>query len=136
MTAAAPCSSTLIVHVPMRFAVHGGRKSIVSDLVRAPSQPRVENTLLKALARAHRWRRMIENGEYASISELAKAEGVNDSYVCRILRLTLLAPVIVNDILDVRHNSYLMLKRLMKPLPIKWNEQLESLTVSDSAGST
>jgi hypothetical protein len=64
--------STLTIHVPMRFAIHGGRKTIVSDIVRAPSQPRIDNALLKALARAHRWRRMIENGEYDSISALAK----------------------------------------------------------------
>jgi hypothetical protein len=61
--------STLTVHVPIRFTIHGGRKTVVSDLVRAPSQPRVDNALLKALARAHRWRRMIENGEYYSCTD-------------------------------------------------------------------
>ena len=54
--------------------------------------PRVDHSLLKAVVRAHRWREILENGEYASATELAKAEKVNDSYVSRILRLTLLAP--------------------------------------------
>jgi hypothetical protein len=130
---ASPSPSTLTVHVPMTFAMHGGRKTIISDLLRAPSQPRVDNALLKALARAHRWRRLIESGEYASISELAKAEGVNDSYACRILRLTLLAPAIVDDILNERHNSDLMLKRLMKPLPARWDEQSEVLKIGQHA---
>jgi hypothetical protein len=125
--------STLTVHVPMRFTIHGGRKTIISDLVRAPPQPRVENALLKALAHAHRWRRMIENGEYASISELAQAEGVNQSYACRILRLTLLAPAVVMDILNGRRNSDLMLKQLSKPLPVYWDEQLAALKMSNCA---
>jgi hypothetical protein len=119
--------STVTVHIPMTFTMHGGRKAIISDLVRAPSQPRVDNALLKALARAHRWRRMIENGEYDTISDLAKAEDFNDSYASRILRLTLLAPAIVNDILNERGNSDLMLKRLMKPLPVRWDQQLAAL---------
>ena len=69
--------TTVTVHVPMTFTVRGGRKTILSDAVPTPPQPRIDNALLKALARAHRWRRMIECGEYASISELANAEGVN-----------------------------------------------------------
>ena len=123
----------MIVHVPMTFMVHGGRKTIVSDVVPAPPQPRIDNAMLKALARAHRWRRMIEDGEYASISELANAEGVNQSYACRILRLTLLAPAVVIDILNGRHSSDLMLKQLTKPLPVHWGEQLARLKQPDHA---
>jgi len=66
---------------------------------------------------------MIESGKYASISELTKAEGVNDSYACRVLRLSLLAPSIVTAILDHRHDMDVMLKQLMKPLPVLWKEQ-------------
>ena len=84
--------TTITVHVPMTFTVRGGRKTILSDAVPAPPQLRIDNALLKALARAHRWRRMIESGDYTSITDLAKAEGVNQSYACRILRLSLLAP--------------------------------------------
>jgi hypothetical protein len=111
----------------MTFTVHGGRKTIISEAVQAPPQPRIDNALLKALARAHRWRRMIESGEYASITELSKTEGVNQSYACRLLRLTLLAPAVITEILNGRHNSDLMLKQLMKPFPAQWDEQRAAL---------
>jgi hypothetical protein len=122
---------TITVHVPMTFTIRGGRKTILSDATPAPPQPRIDNALLKALARAHRWRRMIESGEYASITELAKAEGVNQSYACRMLRLSLLAPRIVTAILDGRHDSDVMLKQVMKPLPVRWDEQSATLKLGD-----
>ena len=115
----------------MTFAIRGGRKTILSDAAPAPPQPRIDNALLKALARAHRWRRMIENGEHASITDLAKAEGVNQSYACRMLRLSLLAPSIVTVILNGRHDSDVMLKQLMKPLPVRWEEQIAVLKLGD-----
>jgi hypothetical protein len=125
--------NTITVHVPMTFTVRGGRKTILSDAVPAPPQPRIDNALLKALARAHRWRRMIESGGYASITDLAKAEGVNQSYACRVLRLSLLAPSIVTAILDGRHDSDVMLKQLMKPLPVRWDEQIKILKIGDGS---
>jgi hypothetical protein len=125
--------NTITVHVPMTFTVRGGRKTILSDAVPAPPQPRIDNALLKALARAHRWRRIIESGDCASITELAKAEGVNQSYACRILRLSLLAPSIVTAILNGRHDSDVMLKQLLKPLPARWYEQMKALKLGDNA---
>jgi hypothetical protein len=94
---------TLIVRIPMRFQRRGGRKRIVapdgSEL--APSsKPQGDGTLVKALARAHRWQRMLEHGEYGTLAELADAEGISRSYVSRVLRLTLLAPDIAERILD------------------------------------
>jgi hypothetical protein len=130
-TLGATDQTTITVHVPMTFTVRGGRKTILSDAAPAPPQPRIDNTLLKALARAHRWRRMIENGEHASITDLAKAEGVNQSYACRMLRLSLLAPSIVTSILNGRHDSDVMLKQLMKPLPVRWEEQIAVLKLGD-----
>lgn len=114
----------------MKFAARGGRATVVANLVPAPAQPRIDNALLKALARAHRWQKMIENGEYASITELAKAEGVNQSYACRVLRLSLLAPSIVTTILDGRHEFDVMLKQLMRPLPVRWDEQTEMVKLN------
>ena len=128
-----PKSSTLTVHVPMTFTVRGGRKTIISEAVPAPPPQRIDNALLKALARAHRWRRMIESGEYASITELAKAEKVNQSYACRMLRLTLLAPSIVTNVLHGRHADPLMLRQIMKPLPVRWDEQLAALKIGSGA---
>lgn len=128
-----PKSSIVTVHVPITFAVRGGRKTIISEVIQTPPRPRIDNALLKALARAHHWRRRIESGEYASITELAKAERVNQSYACRLLRLTLLAPWIVVIILDGRHTDALMLRQIMKPLPVRWDEQLAALKISNSA---
>jgi hypothetical protein len=128
-----PKSSTLTVHIPMAFMVRGGRKTIISKVVQTAPRPRIDNALLKALARAHDWRRMIENGEYASITELAKAKKVNQSYACRMLRLTLLAPSIVTNILDGRYTDALMLRQIMRPLPVRWDEQLAALKISNSA---
>jgi hypothetical protein len=125
--------TTITMHVPMTFTIRGGRKTILSDVAPAPPQPRIDNALLKAVARAHRWRRMIEGGEYVSITELAKAEGVNESYAYRMLRLSLLAPSIVTAILDGRHDTDLMLKDLMKPLPARWDEQIAALKIEDRA---
>jgi len=118
--------TTITVHVPMTFTVRGGRKTILSDAVPAPPQPRIDNALLKALARAHRWRRMIESGEYGSITDLARAEGVNQSYACRILRLSLLAPSIVTTILNGRLDSDVMLKQLMAHQEIEWMKLMGS----------
>jgi hypothetical protein len=113
----------------MTFTVRGGRKAVIFDAVEAPAQRRIDNALLKALARAHRWRKMIESGEYSSITELALAQNVNQSYACRLLRLTLLAPALVISILDGHHSDDLMLKKIMKPLPVGWDEQLKILKI-------
>jgi len=84
---------TAIVSISVSFLQRGGRKQVLSPPGTAPwsPSPRVDSALFKAVVRAHRWRQMLESGEYTSSAELAKAEKVNDSYLSRILRLTLLA---------------------------------------------
>jgi hypothetical protein len=87
------------LHVPFRIVKRGGRKEM--QLPEGATQPRrTDNTLVKALARAFRWKRMLESGEFATIAELAEREGIAPSYMTRVLRLTLLAPDIVEAILD------------------------------------
>ena len=93
------------------------------DVPWAPPRPRVDNAMVKALARAFRWRKLLETGVYATIDEIAAAENINDSYVSRLLRLTLLAPRIVELILDGRQPATLQLMRLMKPIPVDWRRQ-------------
>ena len=118
--------ATLTVFIPMTFKVRGGRKLVVSpDGVPAWAGPRsrVDDTLVKALGRAFRWRRLLETGVHGTVDEIARAEGINDSYVSRILRLTLLAPDIVEAIVDGRQPPALALARLMKPFPAAWEEQ-------------
>jgi hypothetical protein len=82
-----------------------------------------DTTLVKALARAFRWRRMLETGRYGTIDELAAAEKINSSYVSRLLRLTLLAPDIVEAILDGRQPEGINLPGLMEPFPVAWERQ-------------
>jgi hypothetical protein len=84
---------------------------------------RADVTLVKAVARAFRWRRMLESGRFAMINELAAAEKINSSYVSRVLRLTLLAPGIVEAILDGRQPEGMTLPGLMETFPVEWERQ-------------
>src|SRR5262249_47688924 len=84
---------------------------------------RIESTLVKALARAQRWKQLMEDGRYATMTELAAAENVDQSYMARILRLTLLAPDIIEAILDGREGRELTLAELMRPFPVLWAHQ-------------
>jgi hypothetical protein len=125
-TASTRVEATITVHVPMSFVRRGGRKLVLAppgaDAWVLP-RARIDNTMIKALARAHCWKQRIESGEYGSISELARAEKINQSYLCRVLRLTLLAPDLVETILDGRQPPTLQLSALLKPFPVNWDEQ-------------
>ncbi len=121
---------TLTVWIPMEFKRRGGRRLVVSpDGVPAwpGSRSGVDDTLVKALARAFRWRRLLETGIHGTVDEIARAEGINASYVSRILRFTLLAPDIVEATLDGCQPPALTLAWLMKPLPVEWEEQRAKL---------
>jgi hypothetical protein len=116
---------TVTVYVPITFRQRAGRKQIVGPPGSVPWTParRVDTALLKAVVRAHRWRGMLESGEYSSAAELAKAERVNDSYLSRVLRITLLAPEIIEAIVDGQQPPTLQVDELMKPLPAQWQRQ-------------
>ncbi len=120
--------NTLVVSIPMRFQRRGGRKRIVapdgSELAPA-TKPQPDGTLVKALARAWRWQRMLDEGLYASVSEIGDAENISNSYIIRILRLALLAPDIVETICEGRSDQALMLEQLERPLTTSWEEQRE-----------
>jgi hypothetical protein len=88
--------------------------------------------MVKAINRAFRWRDMLESGEYATIREIAEAEKINESYVGRVLRLTLLAPEIVEAILGGRQPSGLQLDALMRRFPIGWREQITHFSFAPS----
>jgi hypothetical protein len=118
--------STLIVRIPMRFQRRGGRKRIVApdgSAIVPSSKPQPDRTLVKALARAWRWQRILDDGVYASVSEIGDAENISKSYVSRILRLALLAPDLVEAILAGSTDQVLMLEKLERPLPASWEEQ-------------
>jgi hypothetical protein len=96
--------------------------------VPAPARnPRPDETLIKALVRAHRWRRRIESGQAKSITDLAEQEGVTDAYVCRLLPLTCLAPDIAEGGLDGRQSKGLRLPELLGNVPLAWDGQMATL---------
>lgn len=126
-------SDTITVHVPLSFTRRGGRKQIVlpdGTSSWAPPRARVDNTMVKATARGFRWRKLLEAGVHTTVEDIAAAEKINPSYVSRILRLTLLAPAIVEAILDGRQGPELTLAALMKPFPVEWERQKEHFTVT------
>jgi hypothetical protein len=132
--------TTVVVRIPMRFQRRGGRKRIVapdgSELSPA-SKPQPDGALIKALARAWRWQRMLDAGQFTSVRDLADRERLGVSYVARILRLTLLAPDIVERILGVRGD--LQLAELMQPFPVEWERQRAQFGPSqlgEQAGAT
>jgi hypothetical protein len=122
--------TTLVVRIPMRFQRRGGRKRIVApdgSAIVPSSKPQPDGTLLKALARAWRWQRMLDQGVYTTVSEIGDAENISKSYVSRILRLALLAPDIVKAILAGQTDQSLILEQLERPLPAGWVEQRQQL---------
>ena len=126
MTRRTPIPDTVTLHVPFRIVKRGGRKEM--QLPEGVKQPRrTDNTLVKALARAFRWKRMLESGEFATIAELAEREGIVPSYMTRVLRLTLLAPDIVETILDGKQGPEVTLARMLEPVSVEWAEQADSL---------
>lgn len=114
---------TITIQVPFRLVKRGGRKEMILP-PDAPAQRSADNTLVKALARAFRWKRMLESGEFTTINELAEREGIAISYLTRLLRLTQLGPDIVEAILDGRQGSGMTLARLLKASPVlEWSQQ-------------
>ncbi|GIX10691.1 hypothetical protein [Elioraea sp.] len=124
--------TSVTVMVPMSIRRRGGRKQIIGpdgapirtgDDVPGAAETRGDPALVKALARAFRWRRMLEEGRYASIRELAAAEGVDRAYVGRVLNLTLLAPEVVVAILEGREPEGLTLTSAMDLPTCIWRER-------------
>jgi hypothetical protein len=121
-----PDGSTLTVSIPLTFRKRAGRKLVIAPNGTdswAPPRQRVDNTMVKALARAFRWRELLETGTHTTVAEIAAAEKINASYVGRVLRLTLLSPEIVEAILDGRQPADLQVEHLLRPFPIGWREQ-------------
>jgi hypothetical protein len=119
----------LVVTVPLRITRRGGRKQVIApgDVNADGSVQRQTNQpLALALARAHRWRKLLEEGRYATIRELALALGVDNSYVARLLRLTLLAPDIIEAIIEGTEPDGLSLDKLYG-LPAEWEKQKQVL---------
>ena len=125
--------TTIVVDIPMAWKRRGGRKVIIAPDggdAWAPAKLRPDETLIRALARAHRWKRMLEEGTHASINALAKAEKINRAYVCRLLNLTLLAPDIQEAILNGRQPKGMQLEELTRAMPSAWEGQRNLVATS------
>jgi hypothetical protein len=118
---------TITVRVPISINKRGGRKLVLApdgtNVATAPVHRHIDSAVVKAIARAFRWREMLENGTHATIAEIAAAEMINESYVGRLLRLTLLAPDVVEALLMGRQPAGLQLDGLMRRFPVGWREQ-------------
>jgi hypothetical protein len=110
---------TVTVHVALSIQSVAAGSSCSPPTARWRRRHRIDN----ALARAFRWRKQLETGKYASVAEIAMAEKINDLYVGRILRLTLLAPEIIEAIMDGRQAPQITLAVLMRPFPADWENQ-------------
>ena len=118
-------SAVVTIKVPFAVRKRGGRKLVLTpDGAPVSSRaPQIDSTLIKAIARAFRWQKMLETGRYETIKEIAKAEKINPSYVSRILRLTLLAPTTVEAIIGGRADAAPTLAEAMAPFPVAWARQ-------------
>lgn len=129
MTRSMPVPETVTIHVPFRIVKRGGRKEMqLPDDVRPERNS--DGILVKALARAFRWKRMLASGEFATIAELAEREGIPSTYVARVLRLTLLAPEMIEAILNGTQGPEVTLARVLEPFSVEWEEQRKSLRQS------
>ena len=121
----------VVVHIPMRLRRRNGRQMILAEGEVVPvSAARADDTdnganrtLIEAIARGHRWQAQLESGEYPSLEDLAHAVGFDRTYVGRMLRLTSLAPDIIEAILRGDEPDGLSLEKLRRNLPVRWDEQ-------------
>ncbi len=136
MTRPTQFPDTITIHVPFRLVKRGGRKEI--QLPPGAREPRqTDDTLVKALARAFRWKRMLDSGKFVTIAELAQRERIAAPFLTRTMRLAQLAPDLVDAILDGSQPRNLTLEALRSPLPMAWSEQKRILTAAGSdQGST
>jgi hypothetical protein len=127
------------VRVPLRIRRRPGRRTVVTPVVDglpAPSATRADPALLKALARAFRYQRLLDEGRYASICEMAAAEKLDRGYLGRLLQLTLFAPDIVEAIVDGQTRPGTSLVCLLSGVADDWSAQRAALAADDpSAGS-
>lgn len=127
---------TVTVRVPISIRRRGGRKLVLApdggEITAAPICRHVDSAMVKAIARAFRWREMLERGEYATIREIAAVEKINESYIGRVLRLTLLSPDMVESILSGQQPATLQLEHLFRRFPVAWPDQRTEMSARRS----
>jgi len=123
-----PHENRILIHIPVKFKKRNGKKEIILPegyQAHDTSDPKSSDSLIIALARAHRWKDLMESGRFTSIVELASALNMDLSLVGRILRLSLLSPTIIEAIIRGDEPSGLSLRTLTAQIPINWEEQKE-----------
>ncbi|WP_027285929.1 hypothetical protein [Rubritepida flocculans] len=129
----------ITVRVPLRIRRRAGRKTLVTPVVQegaaAAVRTRTDPALMKALARAFRYQRLLDEGRYASITEMAEAEKIDRGYLGRILRLALLAPDVVEHVLDGAGIPEPFAGRLLEAVPADWKQQRVIIGMSRDAQS-
>lgn len=123
-------ATSVTVRVPLAVRHRPGRKTVVTPMTNCagPTTTRADPALVKALARAFRYQRMLDEGRYASITEMAAAERIDRGFAGQLLRLTLLAPDIVEDVLNGCRKEDVRLPTIMEPIPLNWAEQRQMLS--------
>ena len=119
-------NGNVLVSIPITLRESAGRKQIITDQkkFKAENDPIVLN-----IARGFYWQEMIDNGKIANIRELAKIMNVNESYVGRTIRLTMLSPEIIHRAIRGTLPEDISLAKLYK-LPDRWEEQLQQLGIA------
>lgn len=123
MTAA----TSITVRVPLKIRRRPGRKTVVTPISLGSDDnvipTRADPALVKALARAFRYQRLLDEGRYASITEMAVGERIERGYLGTLLRLTLLAPAMVEDLMEGKAQAAFSLPELLQPFPEVWQHQ-------------
>lgn len=124
------------IHVPMDLKRRSGRKRIIMPVAsdattqgaqEAPAGPTYRDAVVIAIARAFRWKKLLDEGRYGSIREMSVALGIEPAYMARLMRLTCLAPDIIDAIVNGLEPDGLSLNRLCRPAPVLWKDQSRSL---------
>jgi len=123
MTRARPIPETVTIHVPFRIVKRGGRKEMILPAKTGITHRRTDSPIIKALARAFRWKRLLDSGVFTSITEIAADEKLSFTYISRVLRLSTLAPDIVEAIMDGHQPRSLLLGDLLDGVPASWKDQ-------------
>ena len=110
--------------IPVRLKWHGGRKKVIPAATLPDQQPEHDASMLVALSRAYHWQRLLDTGVVDSGSDIARREGLHQTTVNALLRLTQLSPALVRDILNGRQPKTLSMRWLKThELPWEWDEQ-------------
>lgn len=120
---------TLHIRIPMKFSRRSFRKMIVGpngeniDAMADTQEDNTDYTFISALGKAFSWQRMLDDGKYATPKELAKKENVEVTHMYRVMRLTLLAPDIIEAVLNGTQPRTLTLQNVVRGFPVSWQEQ-------------